>query len=111
MEWKRPVWMRRTHSDSSLYQKTTHKEIRESEIKQGRYLDDEKYALVLRYLESSRSAVTKTSKSGVNSEGTPSELGSLGSASETSDSGVYVKSEGTPSDLSELGMVDSSGNR
>ena len=69
---------RRRHSDSSLFCKARDQNIEESEKKEERFLGEEKYEFVERYLENVHnvhSATTETSDSGVQTHGAQSELG------------------------------------
>jgi len=69
---------RRRHSDSSLFCKARDQNIEESEKKEERFLGEEKYEFVERYLENVHnvhSAMTETSDSGVQTHGAQSELG------------------------------------
>jgi len=74
---ERPLTSRRRHSDSSLFCKARDQNIEESEKEEERFLGEEKYEFVQRYLENVRdvhSATTETSDSGVKTHGAPSEL-------------------------------------
>lgn len=69
---------RRRNSDSSLYRKPKDTEMGEIGKERERFLGDEKYAFVQRYLENAHealSALTETTDSGIKTHGAPSELG------------------------------------
>jgi len=73
-----PRKRRRRNSDSELYCKTRDEVIREREMERERFLGEEKYAFVQRYLENvheTHSITTLTSDSGIKTHGAPSELG------------------------------------
>jgi len=73
-----PRKRRRRNSDSDLYRKTRDDEIKEREMEQERFLGEEKYAFVQKYLENiheAHSIPTLTSDSGIEAHGAPSELG------------------------------------
>ena len=73
-----PRKRRRRNSDSDLYRKTRDDEIKEREMEEERFLGEEKYAFVQRYLENiheAHSITTLTSDSGIKAHGAPSELG------------------------------------
>ena len=75
---ERPRRSRRRNSDSKLYYKGKEEEVRGEEKKEERFLADEKYAFVQRYLENlqeRQSLTTETSDSGIKTHGAPSELG------------------------------------
>ena len=75
---ERPRGSRRRNSDSELYFKGKEGEVRVEEKKEERFLADEKYAFVQRYLENlqeRQSLTTETSDSGIKTHGAPSELG------------------------------------
>ena len=75
---ERPTSSRRSNSDSELYHKGIEEEVRGGEKKEERFLADEKYAFVQRYLENlqeRQSLITETSDSGIKTHGATSELG------------------------------------
>ena len=77
---ERPEGSRRRNSDSNVYYKEKEEEVRrEGEKEQDRFLEDEKYSFVQRYLENVRethSFTTETeSDSGIKTHGATSELG------------------------------------
>ena len=73
-----PRKRRRRNSDSDLYCKAKDEEIWKTEAKQKRFLGEDKYVFVQRYLENIDDAcsyTTLTSDSGIRTHGAPSELG------------------------------------
>ena len=75
---ERPRRSRRRNADSELYYKGKEEEVRGEEKKEERFLADEKYAFVQRYLENlqeRQSLTTETSDSGIKTHGATSELG------------------------------------
>ena len=75
---ERPRRSRRRNSDSELYYKGKEEEVRGGEKKEERFLADEKYAFVQRYVENlqeRQSLTTETSDSGIKTHGAPSEFG------------------------------------
>ena len=72
-----PRKTRRRNSDSDLYCKAKDEEMSERERNQERFLGEEKYAFVQKYLENvseTHSFTTETSDSGIKTHGAPSEL-------------------------------------
>ena len=75
---ERPRRSRRRNSDSELYYTGKKEDAREGEKREERFLADEKYAFVQRYLENvseTHSFTIETSDSGIKTHGAPSELG------------------------------------
>jgi len=73
-----PRKRRRRNSDSDLYCNAKDEEIWKTEAKQKRFLGEDKYVFVQRYLENIDDAcsyTTLTSDSGIRTHGAPSELG------------------------------------
>ena len=75
---ERPTRSRRRNSDSDLYYKGKEEEVRGGEKKEERFLAEDKYAFVQRYVENlqeRQSLTTETSDSGIKTHGATSELG------------------------------------